>query len=109
MNGRMWNNATANEKTVYVYAFRDGVFYERTFGEQKSAEESETLANNYTGGEYVKELDGFYSATENIRVPLPMEINHLTMKLSGTHSKAEVGKRLQTLQALTAKWSEPQK
>jgi hypothetical protein len=38
-----------------------------------------------------------------------MEINHLTMKLSGTHSKAEVGKRLQTLQALTAKWSEPQK
>jgi hypothetical protein len=91
LNGRFWIAATNEEKTVYVAGVVDALNLVRQHAR---------MADNFTSGDYIKELDKIYNDTENINIPLIWIFDYCTTKLKGETTKTALESNLIALRKL---------
>jgi hypothetical protein len=102
-NGRAWELLPNPAKTMYVIGFTDGVTMAGSVAVEtlggRSSKLGQTVAKaigdqlevkGFTNGEFVKELDKFYSDRENIRIQIFVALSYCTLKLGGTYTNAEL-------------------
>ena len=100
MNGRGWNTMGRADKVIYVTALHDAVAISVVAG--APVQEQAIWKLGFNIGEYVKELDKVYSATENVRIPIPMAMVYCAARLQGQMTAKELELQLINLRKRVA-------
>ena len=100
-NGRMWESMSDLRRAIFVSGIFEGIEVVRL--KQTTAEEA--VAKGFTSGDYTKELDKFYSATENTNIPIAYAFDYCTLRLADQASPDFLHDRLKALRIVFNKAS----
>jgi hypothetical protein len=101
-NGRAWDVFTESIKVGYTAGVYDSLVMSGVLGSEKITAENAPVANGFKVGDYVKELNRFYSDGENIRIPITLAMKFCTTKLKGQTKKEDLEASLISLRKLVS-------